>query len=764
MERQRKVSDSESQLPFAVIVGACGHGLSIIRALDGHGMPIVALEANKKLPGVRTRLAQVQIVGDINGPGLIDSLLALHPQICQAGTPVLFLTNDRMVRTVGENWDRLAHAYRLSWAHARRAMLPLLEKSELERRSLSQGLLYPKSFLLNSAGEIACAIETVEFPILVKPAKPLARFKTAQPASPEELERLVSDFQSDLPFIVQRFIPGDDRSIYFCAVYLDRGRVLARFDGHKIRSRPLGHTTIAESSPNDEVFEQTCTFFDGLDISGPASLELKRDPQGLLWVIEPTVGRTDFWLDVCTTNGVNLPLTEYLHQCARSIQPQAQSDRAIWFNEERDFFGCLWFLFHKELRFRSRRPSFLYLHRSDLLPARDALIAVTARIGNAIGLRARKAICTTRRKEDSRDLTVFALNPTDPLPQDVRALLDRAETIDIEFGSTWCRILVQTVFPNDDGAQLYVLRKNNQAVAVLPIHIAQMRMGCKVESLGNFYTTLYSPALVPNITAADLAHVFKAIRRDHGSARSFRFAPMNPMSAEYGLIDASLRSAGMMPFHFFCFGNWRLPVNTPWSNYFDARPGILRTTVKRMSARLKKQGGRLELITGGADLERGMNAYAQVYAASWKNAEPFPEFLPTLMRTSAENGWLRLGVAWIQDQPIAAQVWLVANGRAMIYKLAYHESYKSLAPGTLLTAMMMRHAFENDKVVEVDYLNGDEPYKQDWMSHRGERWGIIGYDPRNLFGLVGLMGEILGKTRRFATSAFPSLLRNDKNS
>jgi len=336
-------------------------------------VPVIALETNTDLPGIRTRLATVELVSDINGAGLIDALLELSSRMRFPEQPILFLTNDTMVRTVGSHWDRLKGTYRLSWSHSRAPLLTLLQKSALEARCVEAGLQYPKTYVLESGRDAEAAVASVQMPVIVKPSRPLARFKTSQPESQTQLAELATRFSADLPFLVQQFIPGDDRSIFFCALYLDRGKVLARFDGHKLRSRPLGHTSIAEPITGDEVFERTCRFFAGLELSGPVSLELKRDTKGGLWVIEPTVGRTDFWIDLCTINGVNLPLTEYCHQAGIVLPKSHQKNAFIWFNEDRDPLGRLWFLLQKGLKLNGRGSSYLYLHRSDPMPG---LIAI----------------------------------------------------------------------------------------------------------------------------------------------------------------------------------------------------------------------------------------------------------------------------------------------------------------------------------------------------------------------------------------------------
>ena len=153
-----------------------------------------------------------------------------------------------------------------------------------------------------------------------------------------------------------------------------------------------------------------------------------------------------------------------------------------------------------------------------------------------------------------------------------------------------------------------------------------------------------------------------------------------------------------------------------------------------MARRFDAERGHIEIIRSESDVERAINAYTSVYAASWKRPEPHPEFMPGLIRLCARRGWLRMGVAWIGERAIAVQLWIVANHRASIYKLAYDSEYARLSPGSLLTATLMRHVLDEDQVKEVDYLTGDDAYKRAWMTHRRERWGLVAYDPRSPAG------------------------------
>lgn len=333
------------------------------------------------------------------------------------------------------------------------------------------------------------------------------------------------------------------------------------------------------------------------------------------------------------------------------------------------------------------------------------------------------------------------------LPEDALTLMRRREKTYVEFGSDWFDLLATTVFRDASQAHFYVLRRHGRSLAVLPIGVHRSDNGAEVGALANYYTTLYAPLLDDDLTPEDLVPLVQAMRRDH-RAPAYRFSPMAPDSREFRLLCGALRLAGLRPHEYFAFGNWYLQVDGDWQTYLKGRSGQLRSTIKRMTKRLAAENGHLEIIRHEADVERGIAAYQAVYGASWKVPEPYVEFIPCLIRLCARRGWLRLGVAWIGDQPIAAQLWITHAGRSHIYKVAYDEAFKANAPGTLVTALLLEDAIESDRVVEVDYLIGDDAYKKTWMSHRRERHGIVAYDPTTPRGLLGLVRQVVGNAWR----------------
>jgi CelD/BcsL family acetyltransferase involved in cellulose biosynthesis len=349
-------------------------------------------------------------------------------------------------------------------------------------------------------------------------------------------------------------------------------------------------------------------------------------------------------------------------------------------------------------------------------------------------------------KEAAETFSVEVFRHPDELPPDVRHLFEVGEKESVESSAAWYRNLVNSIYADKDVVRIFVLRKLGRPVAALPLIASKSAGGQHVASLSNYYTAIYSPLIEKGLKVRELVPLLGAVKNACTPLASLRFAPMDPASAGYRLLLRAMPAAGFAPFRFFSFGNWYLQVKDDWPTYLKNREGTVRSTIKRMTKKFSAEGGTLELVLGGADLAKGLAAYEHVYGLSWKQAEPHPAFIPGLVQTCAERGWLRLGVAWLKDKPIAAQLWIVANGKANIYKLAYDEGHKSYAPGTLLTAMLMEHAIEKDHVTEVDYLIGDDPYKKAWMSHRRERWGIVAYNPRTLTGLIEMAREVLGRS------------------
>ena len=273
------------------------------------------------------------------------------------------------------------------------------------------------------------------------------------------------------------------------------------------------------------------------------------------------------------------------------------------------------------------------------------------------------------------------------------------------------------------------------------VHLVCPGRGDPWRSASNYYSAAWGVVPVRALHSPhqlDWSGLVAAIRGLPG-ASVLQLDPLPVSGAVLFGLQPALRQAGFATDTYFCFGNWYTPLGAfgpgGFAAYWAQRPSTLRHTVDRAMRRLDRAhpGWRLGVTTGAntpEQVEAALAAYQAVYAQSWKEPEPAVRFIPELVRLAAREGWLRLGVLHMGEQPVAAQLWLVHGGTAHIYKLAYVQGFEKLSVGSVLTAHLMRHVIDVDGVQELDYGMGDEPYKQDWMTHRRERVGLVAFDLR----------------------------------
>jgi len=346
----------------------------------------------------------------------------------------------------------------------------------------------------------------------------------------------------------------------------------------------------------------------------------------------------------------------------------------------------------------------------------------------------------------------------DALPAPYEALFRDAGAASIFSSLPWFRNFAQTVLPPDARVRIYGVHADSpeRLALALPLYYETRGAGKigprRLLGLGNYYTPLFGPVVSERSGCAQDCLNALATALVAGRPK-WDMLDLHPLAAETPLFDALLTAfhgAGMMATSYFRFGNWYLAVNNrSYREYHDTLPSVLRNTIRRKTARLEKSGRlRVQIVTDSEGLDGAIAAFGQVYNASWKTPEPYPRFIPGLIRACAKQGWLRLGIAHIDGVPAAAQLWMVSAGVASIYKLAYDERFAADSVGSILTSRLMQHVIDIDKVREVDFLSGDDPYKRDWMSHRRERRGIIVFNLRTPHGMLGALKHMGGRLRK----------------
>lgn len=326
------------------------------------------------------------------------------------------------------------------------------------------------------------------------------------------------------------------------------------------------------------------------------------------------------------------------------------------------------------------------------------------------------------------------------LPERYEPLLSRGGGASFFHTLPWYRNFVQCVLASNERVRIFTVDtagNDGSARAVLLMRCSGSNG--KLSGLSNYYTSLFGPVLDPGEPDVQgvLDALASAIARDKVRWGTIDLHPLAVDAPVFSALVNAFRNAGLAVQTYFCFGNWYSQVGgRSYAEYFETLPSQVKNTVTRKRKQLEKLKSRIVVCLDEAGLEEGMRAYEQIYAVSWKVPEPYPHFITGLCRTCAGLGWLRLGIVYVDEQPVAAQIWIVHAGIAAIYKLAYDERFAKLSAGSILTAHLMQHAIDIDKVHEVDYLTGDDAYKKDWMSNRRERWGIIAFNLRTPRGVL----------------------------
>jgi hypothetical protein len=269
----------------------------------------------------------------------------------------------------------------------------------------------------------------------------------------------------------------------------------------------------------------------------------------------------------------------------------------------------------------------------------------------------------------------------------------------------------------------------------------------RLSSLSNFYTSHFG--LLSNVedeTRKNLIdQVVYEIGVEHPRIDIVRLSPLDGKSAETRMLQESFSTHGWLTERYFCFQNLYEEVDgISFQEYLKARSSRIRKTAANRSRKFDRDSSnRFEIITDVTRCRKGVQIFDDLYKKRWRTGEPYPRFIPRLVEECAERGWLRLGIAWVNDQPAAAQLWIVKDRVAYIFKIAYDPQYDNLSIGSVSLYKMFEAVIDNDDVVEIDFLTGDDAYKRDWVSNSREKCGVAAYRKSSVAGLSAAARNLL---------------------
>lgn len=328
-----------------------------------------------------------------------------------------------------------------------------------------------------------------------------------------------------------------------------------------------------------------------------------------------------------------------------------------------------------------------------------------------------------------------------------------AESLDIYQTPEWFDNLAETCLGPDE--EVLIL---TAGVTVLPLRASNTRLGPfggrQARGLSNFYSCRFSPpglAGEPDPVEASFALGQQLKTAGHAC---LRFDALDETACND--LSTGLTKAGWLAEAFPQFGNWHLGTEgLQFADYWASRPGKLRNTgTRRRRSLLGRMKAQIVRYSKADDADHAIAAYDFVAARSWQKHEPFPRFLPGLIRYGLASSALEVWVLVLNNTPAAAQIWVHRQGQATIFKLAFDTGLQMLSAGTVLTMCAIEAALDEGSFREIDFGWGDDPYKQQWLPERRQRYRLAAYNPATALGLASAARNYAPKVLRGTLGKF----------
>jgi len=402
---------ASAKLPKAVVIGLGSvTGLQTARILAAAGVDVVGIAGDRRHFAARTRVCQRIWEADVHGPGFLEVLEKLGPELDQRA--VLFPCTDQAVLVVSAHRLRLEAWFQVALPdHA--VVRTLARKDTFHAHALSIGLQVPQTYPLADRVDAIRAARRLPYPVLLKPAtktpawKRRAGVKVCVVRDPAGLLDAYDRLRDTVDTLVaQEYVSGGDDQLYTCNCYIDaEQRPLATFVTRKRRQWPpgVGTASFGEEVRDDEVLRQTLRLFGSVPYRGFGYLELKYDATRRRHVvIEANIGRPTGRSATAEAGEVELVRTAYCEAAGLPL-PAARRQRytgAAWVDLRRDLLASVHAWRKGELRpaewlrsMRRRPKAHAVASMRDPVPF---LLEVTQSSRRAAARLARRAIVTAR--------------------------------------------------------------------------------------------------------------------------------------------------------------------------------------------------------------------------------------------------------------------------------------------------------------------------------------------------------------------------------
>ena len=185
-----------------------------------------------------------------------------------------------------------------------------------------------------------------------------------------------------------------------------------------------------------------------------------------------------------------------------------------------------------------------------------------------------------------------------------------------------------------------------------------------------------------------------------------------------------------------------LDLPSTYDEYLGSLGKSLRYDVRKLDKSLFNEGRARVDFVDEQNIGKGLDILFDQHKKRWRKRGLPGAFLGKTQdfhhawgRHAVRAGWLQLGILSLDGAPIGAIYGMAMGQTVYFYQAGFDPAHKSVSPGTLLVASLIKTAIEDGRK-HFDFLRGDEPYKRRWKPQREHK------NVRKVIAVRGPMGEL----------------------
>jgi len=318
-------------------------GFNAARSISGMGFKVYGLTSHYKSVYLKANVwDKIYRSGYCCTEMIAIAKNIMQHQDVRTQKPALMLCQDEMVLFVSKHRAKL-EAYFSFILPSDSSVQLMMDKTKFHAWAICKGFNVPRSIVITEENEIKIALETLNYPIVIKPLtrddnwnkhfnnSKLFKFESI----PSNVALIEEAFNYTEKLIFQEWIPGNDRDVFFLLTMSGKKGFIS-MSGRKIHQWPIltGSTAMCVSELEAEFENEAEDILKEASLVGLGSIEFKRDIRtNKYYITEPTVGRHDYQSFIATTAGVNLSLLYVLECMGYCYLNDFKPKKACWIDE-----------------------------------------------------------------------------------------------------------------------------------------------------------------------------------------------------------------------------------------------------------------------------------------------------------------------------------------------------------------------------------------------------------------------------------------------